>query len=97
MQYLDQDWGSLKPVIPVASGGLHPGTIHEVMDVYNTTDMALQLGGGIHGHPGGTYAGAKATIQAIEAWKDGVTLEDKAKSSPELKQALDKWGILHPV
>lgn len=97
MQYLNQQWGGLKPVIPVASGGLHPGTVHEVMDVYNTTNMALQLGGGIHGHPGGTYAGAKATIQAIEAWKDGISVEEKAKSSPELKQALEKWGILHPV
>lgn len=96
-QYLDQEWGNLKATIPVASGGLHPGTVHEVMDVYNTTNMALQLGGGIHGHPGGTYAGAKATIQAIEAWKDGVSLEEKAKTSPELKQALDKWGVLHPV
>ena len=97
MQYLNQSWGSLKRTIPVASGGLHPGTVHEVMAVYNTTDMALQLGGGIHGHPGGTYAGAKATIQAIEAFKDGISVEEKAKTSPELKQALDKWGVIHPM
>lgn len=95
-QYLNQDWGNLKATIPVASGGLHPGTIQEVMAVYNTTNMALQLGGGIHGHPDGTYAGAKATIQAIEAFKDGISVEEKAKTSPELKQALDKWGVLHP-
>jgi len=96
-QYLDQEWSNLKPTIPVASGGLHPGTVHEVMRIYNTTNMALQLGGGVHGHPGGTYAGAKATIQAIEAFKDGVDLEDKAKTSPELKQAIEKWGVMHPV
>jgi len=96
-QYLDQNWGSLKAAIPVASGGLHPGTIPEVMKIYNTNDMALQIGGGVHGHPDGTYSGAKATIQAIEAYKDGLTLEEKAKTSPELTKSLEKFAKIHPV
>jgi ribulose 1,5-bisphosphate carboxylase large subunit-like protein len=62
--------------------------------------VAFSLGrgvsGGIHGHPKGTRSGATATIQAIEAWKDGVPLGEKAKSAPELAQALDKWGFYHP-
>lgn len=95
--YLDQSWGSLKRTVPVASGGLHPGTIPEVMKIYDTNDMAIQIGGGVHGHPDGTYGGAKATIQAIEAYKDGLTLEEKAKTSPELKKSLEKFGYIHPV
>lgn len=94
---LSQKWGNIKGTLPCASGGLHPGVIPEVMNVYGTTDMILQVGGGIHGHPDGTKAGAKAMVQAIEATKDGLTLEDKAKSSPELAKALEKWGYLKPV
>ncbi len=96
-RYLKQSWPGVKPTIPVASGGLHPGVLPEVLTVYGTKDMALQVGGGIHGHPKGTHAGAKATIAAIEAWKDGISLEEKAKSSKELAEALEKWGYLKPV
>lgn len=96
-KYLDQEWGNLKGVIPVASGGLHPGTVPEMMRLYATTDLALQIGGGIHGHPDGTHAGAKATIQAIEAFKDGLTLEEKSKTSPELAKSMEKFGYIQPI
>jgi ribulose-bisphosphate carboxylase large chain len=94
---LNQDWGSLKGTLPVASGGLHPGVLPEVMTVYNTSNMVLQVGGGIHGHPEGTHSGAKATVQAIEAWREKITIEEKAKSSPELAKALEKWGYIKPI
>jgi ribulose-bisphosphate carboxylase large chain len=35
-------------------------------------------------------------MQAIEAWQGGVTLEEKAKGAPELKEALEKWGHYKP-
>ncbi|MFW9928463.1 MAG: type III ribulose-bisphosphate carboxylase [Candidatus Thorarchaeota archaeon] len=95
--HLPQKWGTLKPVVPVASGGLHPGTLPDVLKIYNTTDMAVQIGGGVHGHPEGTYGGAKACIQAIDAFKEGLTLEEKAKTSPELKKSLEKFGHMRPV
>jgi len=94
---LAQSWGNLKPTLPVASGGLHPGVLPEVLTVYGTTDMILQVGGGIHGHPEGTYSGTKATVQAIDAWREGISLEEKAKSHSELQKALEKWGYLKPV
>ena len=56
-----------------------------------------QHAGGIHGHPKGTRAGAQATMQAIEAWQEGVTLEEKAKKAQELREALGKWGHYKPV
>ncbi len=94
---LNQKWGHIKATLPCASGGLHPGVLPEVLTVYGTRDMVLQVGGGIHGHPDGTYAGAKGTIQAIEAWKEGISLEEKAETHSELKKALEKWGKIRPV
>ncbi len=90
---LDQDWGSIRSAFPpVSSGGLHPpGLVPDVLDIYGT-ELVLLVSGGIHGHPKGTRAGAEATMQAIEAWKDGETLDEKAKKAPALSEALEKWG-----
>lgn len=92
---LDQDWGHIRSAFPVSSGGLHPGIVPDVLDIYGC-DLVLLVSGGIHGHPDGTRAGAIATMQAIEAWKEGVTLDERAKSSRELARALEKWGYLRP-
>lgn len=92
---LDQDWGHIRSAFPVSSGGLHPGIVPDVLDIYGD-DLVLLVSGGIHGHPDGTRAGAIATMQAIEAWKEGVTLDERAKSSRELARALEKWGYLRP-
>jgi len=94
-QCLAQDWGKIKTAFPVSSGGLHPGLVPDVLDIYGT-DLVLLVSGGIHGHPKGTRAGAKATMQAIEAWQDGISLDEKAKKAKELKEALAKWGYYKP-
>ncbi|MFZ5501014.1 MAG: ribulose-bisphosphate carboxylase large subunit, partial [Candidatus Micrarchaeota archaeon] len=92
---MEQDWGHIKSAFPVASGGLHPGLVPDVLDIYGN-ELVLLVSGGIHGHPKGTRAGAKATIQAIEAHDEGLTLEEKAKNHKELREALEKWGHLKP-
>lgn len=92
---LEQDWGRIKSAFPVSSGGLHPGLVPDVLKIYGT-DLVLLVSGGIHGHPKGTRAGAKAAMQAIDAFMEGETLADKAKSSPELAEALQKWGYYKP-
>ncbi len=56
------------------------------------TDIVLQAGGLIHGHPDGTAAGARAMRQAVDAAMEGVTAEEYAKDHHELAQALRKWG-----
>ena len=88
---MGQDWLNIKPVLPVSSGGLHPGVVPDVLERLGV-DIALQIGGGIHGHPHGSYAGAKAMRDAVEACLDGVSLEDAARHSLELKTALNLWG-----
>lgn len=92
---LDQDWGGIRSAFPVSSGGLHPGLVPDVLDIYGS-ELVLLVSGGIHGHPKGTRAGAEATMQAIEAWQEGETLDEKAKKAPELREALDKWGYYKP-
>jgi ribulose-bisphosphate carboxylase large chain len=92
---LAQDWGMMKSAFPVSSGGLHPGLVPDVLDIYGT-ELVLLVSGGIHGHPKGTRAGAKATMQAIEAWQEGITLDEKAKTAKELGEALGKWGYYKP-
>jgi ribulose-bisphosphate carboxylase large chain len=92
---LEQNWGSIRSAFPVSSGGLHPGLVPDVLDIYGI-DLVLLVSGGIHGHPDGTRAGAQATMQAIEAWKDGVSLTEKASGSKDLARALEKWGYYKP-
>jgi len=92
---LKHDWGHIKPAFPVSSGGLHPGLVPDVMKIFGN-DSILLVSGGIHGHPHGTRAGAMATMQAIEATQEGISLEEKAKTSVELRQALEKWGHMRP-
>ncbi|HEY6586408.1 MAG TPA: type III ribulose-bisphosphate carboxylase [Candidatus Methanoperedens sp.] len=92
---LSQDWGSIKPALPVSSGGLHPGLIPSVMSILGN-DCTLLVSGGIHGHPKGTRAGAKAVMQAIEASMDGIDLNEFAIKNKELKQALGKWEYYRP-
>jgi len=82
--------GSLKPVLPVASGGLYPQLVPDLLEIFGN-DVVLQAGGGIHGHPDGTVAGAKAMRQAVDAVLEGKTLREYAESHGELAVALKHW------
>ena len=89
--YLDQKWYGIKPVFGVASGGVYPGLVDKIMK-FMGKDVVIQAGGGIHGHPWGTVAGAKAMRQAVDASLKGISLKEYAKTHEELKEALKKWG-----
>ena len=93
---LEQNWYNIKQGFPVASGGIHPGIVPNVLDILGN-QCVLLVSGGIHGHPKGTKSGAKAAMQAIEAWQSGHSLADYSKSHTELKQALEKWGLMKPI
>jgi ribulose-bisphosphate carboxylase large chain len=101
--FFDQDWASLLKVMPVASGGIHAGQMHQLLH-YLGEDVVLQFGGGTIGHPQGIQAGATANRVALEAmvlarnegkdiWNEGPQiLQDAARWCTPLKQALDTWG-----
>jgi len=88
---LREEWGSYKRVFPVASGGVYPAKVHGNLDGYGI-DCIVQAGGGVHGHPDGTTAGARAMVQATEAWLKHIDLKEYAKDHKELEVALKFWG-----
>jgi ribulose-bisphosphate carboxylase large chain len=101
--YFDQEWGSMPGVMPVASGGIHAGQMHDLLH-YLGEDVVLQFGGGTIGHPMGIAAGATANRVALEAMikarnegrdyrKEGQDiLKTACKHSRELDVALTTWG-----
>lgn len=100
--FFDQDWASLRKVMPVASGGIHAGQMHQLIQFLGE-DVVLQFGGGTIGHPDGIQAGATANRVALEAMivarnegRDYVAegpqiLRDAAKTCGPLQTALDLW------
>jgi len=101
--YFEQDWASMAPVMPVASGGIHAGQMHQLLD-YLGEDVILQFGGGTIGHPMGIASGAEANRVALEAMikarnegrnflKEGpAILRAAAKHCVPLEAALKTWG-----
>jgi ribulose-bisphosphate carboxylase large chain len=97
---LSQDWYGKRPVLAVASGGLHPGSIPKLVKKMGN-DIVMQFGGGCHGHPGGTTAGAKAIRQAVDMVMTGSSLEEFSKQGKnneikghlELKAAIRHFGL----
>jgi len=100
--FFDQDWASLKKVMPVASGGIHAGQMHQLLH-YLGEDVVLQFGGGTIGHPLGIQAGATANRVALEAmilarnegrdyFNEGPEiLARAAEHCTPLKAALETW------
>jgi len=89
--FMKSDFYGLKTVFPVASGGVHPGIVEANIEALGK-DLVIQAGGGIHGHPKGTRAGAAAMRQAMDAAVKGVPVEEYAMDHEELKLAVQKWG-----
>ncbi len=100
--FFEQEWASLNKVMPVASGGIHAGQMHQLVH-YLGEDVILQFGGGTIGHPDGIQAGAVANRVALETMilarnegrdylKEGPQiLQEAAKTCSPLKSALDTW------
>jgi ribulose-bisphosphate carboxylase large chain len=100
--FFAQDWASLRKCLPVASGGIHCGQMHQLVN-YLGDDVVLQFGGGTIGHPDGIQAGATANRVALESMlmarnegrnyiEEGPQiLRDAAKTCGPLQTALDLW------
>ena len=89
--FFEQDWASLPAVMPVASGGIHAGQMHQLLH-YLGEDVVLQFGGGTIGHPQGIAAGATANRVAVEAMiqarNEG---RDYFNEGPEILEKAAKW------
>jgi len=75
-----------KPILPVPSAGIHPGLVADIIRDFGT-DVVINAGGGIHGHPDGAAAGARAFRQAIAH-----VLGQTEGQTDELDTALKAWA-----
>lgn len=80
----------IRPTFPMPSGGITPKMVPQVIKDLGP-DIVIGSGGGIHAHPHGPVAGARAFRQAIQAAMEGRPLEDAAREFPELRVALETW------
>jgi len=87
---LKAEMAGFKPVLPVASGGLHPRLVPALVEIFGK-DFVIQAGGGIHGHREGTRAGARAMRQAVDSVMQSVPLNEFAEAHEELRAALEMW------
>jgi len=100
--FFEQDWAALRKVVPVASGGIHIGQMHQLLH-YLGEDCIMQFGGGTIGHPDGIASGATANRVGMECMviarnegrnylKEGPQiLRVAAESCTPLRVALDLW------
>ncbi len=89
--FFEQDWASLNKTMPVASGGIHAGQMHQLLH-YLGEDVVLQFGGGTIGHPHGIQAGATANRVAVEAMiKARNEGRDYLNEGPDILQEAAKW------
>ena len=72
-------------VMPALSCGMHPGLVEAIRTEIGIDWMA-NCGGAIHGHPQGTFAGAKAMRQSIDR-----------TGGAEYESALTKWALVTKV
>jgi len=100
--FFEQNWASMGGTMPVASGGIHAGQMHQLL-YHLGEDVVLQFGGGTIGHPDGIAEGAAANRVAVEAMiqarnegrdylNEGPDILAKAaRFSPSLYKALEVW------
>ena len=91
LEALKMRMNGMKTVLPVASGGIHPRLVPELIAFFGK-DFVIQAGGGIHGHSDGTTAGARAMRQAVDATMKEIPVKEYARTHRELKTALEIWG-----
>jgi ribulose-bisphosphate carboxylase large chain len=93
----DDSWRGMKKCCPIISGGLNPTLLKPFIEVMGNMDFITTMGAGVHAHPKGTRSGAAALVQACEAYKKGISIDEYSKSHKELAEAIgffskkNKW------
>jgi 2,3-diketo-5-methylthiopentyl-1-phosphate enolase len=87
---LTYPFGNLKPTLPMPSGGITPANVPDCINSLGN-DIMIGSGGGIHAHPKGPSAGARAFRQAIDAVLKGIPIDQYGKEHEELGIALGIW------
>jgi ribulose-bisphosphate carboxylase large chain len=79
--------------MPVVCSGQWGGQAPETYErTGRTVDLLYLCGGGVVSHPDGPAAGVVAVRQAWQAAVDGIPLDDYARTHPELRRSIEKFG-----
>jgi ribulose 1,5-bisphosphate carboxylase large subunit-like protein len=78
---IQDDYFSLKGIIPSMSCGAHPGLVKYLKKIFGNNIM-ISSGGAIHAHRDGTFSGTKAFLDAANDLK-----------SKELDVAIEQFGF----
>jgi ribulose 1,5-bisphosphate carboxylase large subunit-like protein len=73
------------------SGGTTQFIVNDCVKALGS-DIIMAAGGAVHGHPDGSYAGAKSMRQAIDAAIQGIDLMEYAKTHKELAVMIERLG-----
>jgi ribulose-bisphosphate carboxylase large chain len=84
--------GHIKRALPVPAGSQWAGSTGELYEKLKTIDFGIVPGRGVFGHPMGPKAGSASLLQGWEAFKKGDSLDEYAKTHPELKAAIQEFG-----
>ena len=84
---MTKSWGTIKPLLPAASGGLNPGNLAQTLAVCGA-DLMVMAGRGIASHPMGVRAGTIAFQQAADAFAKRIPVKEYAQAHEELGLAL---------
>jgi ribulose-bisphosphate carboxylase large chain len=85
--------GHVKPCLPVPGGSDWAGTLERVYRKVGCVDFGFVPGRGVFGHPMGPAGGAASIRQAWDAIARGIPIADYAATHPELRTALEAFGI----
>ncbi len=77
---------------PIAGGAIKQGHLPRLFEDLGR-DFIVGAGGAIYAHPMGPTAGARAFRQGIDLMMERGGFDESVKDYPELKVALDQWGI----
>jgi ribulose-bisphosphate carboxylase large chain len=90
---LAQDFCGKKAVLPICGAGLDPLTTQRIAEALGA-ECAIFAGGGVHGHPHGTAAGAAALRESVVAFGAKQTMADWARrrQQPYLTEAVEFFG-----
>ena len=84
----NDNWRGMKKCCPIVSGGLNPTKLKPFIETMGEVNFITTMGAGVHAHPGGTNAGAKALVQSMEAYQKGIDIKEYAKTHKELAEAI---------
>lgn len=84
--------GGIRPCLPVPGGSDWAGTLEKVYRKLGSVDFGFVPGRGVFGHPMGPRSGAASIRQAWDAARQGVAIEQRARTRPELRAAIATFG-----